>query len=345
MSQVVEHLAELTGFRDRDVLDVTLVGAFRDLLRPNSVAIYRAVGEAGAQHWLTRARLRLGDSAPTADPLWAELDDLPTLDSHSWRRRCLEQRQSLTVADHDSVLSLFPLLTDREVVGVLEVETPQVLSEEQMRLVSSVLRVFKNFQGLLDYSERDTLTGLLNRKTFDESFMRSTAKASPLASTAIVRTESRRGAGLISAWLAVIDVDHFKLVNDRFGHLIGDEVLLLLARLMRSSFRFHDQLYRFGGEEFVVLMFTGAVEHAITAFERMRLNVARYAFPRVGHISVSIGFTAIRPGDTPTAAFERADRAVYFAKQNGRNQIAHHADLVASGDLVDELRTGDMELF
>jgi diguanylate cyclase (GGDEF)-like protein len=114
---------------------------------------------------------------------------------------------------------------------------------------------------------------------------------------------------------------------------------------MRSSFRFHDQLYRFGGEEFVVLMFTGAVEHAITAFERMRLNVARYAFPRVGHISVSIGFTAIRPGDTPTAAFERADRAVYFAKQNGRNQIAHHADLVASGDLVDESRTGDMELF
>ena len=58
MSEVVDHLAELTGFRDRDVLDVTLVGAFRDLLRPECVAIYRPVGEAGKLHWLTRARLR-----------------------------------------------------------------------------------------------------------------------------------------------------------------------------------------------------------------------------------------------------------------------------------------------
>ena len=58
MSQLVDHLAELTGFRDRDVLDVTLVGALRDLLRPQEVAIYRAVGEPGSQFWMTRARLR-----------------------------------------------------------------------------------------------------------------------------------------------------------------------------------------------------------------------------------------------------------------------------------------------
>ena len=142
MSQVVEHLAELTGFRDRDLLDVTLVSAFGDLLRPTCVAIYRAVGEAGGQHWLTRARLQLGDSAPTADPLWSELEDLPRVASHPWRQRCLELRLPLTAADHDPVLSLFPLLTDREVVGVLEVQTPQALSDEQMRLVTSVLRVY-----------------------------------------------------------------------------------------------------------------------------------------------------------------------------------------------------------
>lgn len=345
MSQAVEHLAELTGFRDRDLLDVTLVGAFRDLLQPAGVAIYRTVGEGPQQRWITRARLKAGDITPSADPLWADPADLPTLDSHPERHRCLIDGAAMTLGDRVPALTLFPLQTDREVVGVLELETTQALGAEQLRLVSSVLRVYRNFQGLLDYSERDTLTGLLNRKTFDESFLRSTAKAPPAGVLPVGHRESRRSPVSMDAWLGVVDIDHFKSVNDRFGHLIGDEVLLLLARLMRSSFRFHDQLYRFGGEEFVVLMFTGAADHANSAFERMRANVERYAFPRVGNISVSIGFTAVRPGDTPAAAFERADKAVYFAKQNGRNQVANHGDLIERGVFADETRSGDMELF
>ena len=72
MSRVVEHLADLTGLRDRDVLDVTLVGVLKDLLQPQAVAIYRAVGEEGSQRWLTRARPLPGDHTATADPLWAD---------------------------------------------------------------------------------------------------------------------------------------------------------------------------------------------------------------------------------------------------------------------------------
>jgi hypothetical protein len=79
MSRVVDHLAELTGFRDRDVLDVTLVGALKDVLRPQGAAIYRCVGEEGKQRWLTRARLSPGDVAATADPLWADPETLPLL--------------------------------------------------------------------------------------------------------------------------------------------------------------------------------------------------------------------------------------------------------------------------
>ena len=67
MPQVVDHLAELTGFRDRDVMDVTLVMALRDLLEPESVAIYRTVGESGQERWLTRAHLRAGDAVASAD--------------------------------------------------------------------------------------------------------------------------------------------------------------------------------------------------------------------------------------------------------------------------------------
>lgn len=343
MSRVVEHLADLTGFRDRDVLDVTLVGAFKDLLRPQAVAIYRCVGEAGEQRWLTRARLAPGDMTATADPLWADPSTLPTLDGHPDRLACLERQEAFTVDDVPA-MAYFPLSTDREPVGVLELQTAKALSYEEVRLVCSVLRIYRNFQGLLDYSERDTLTGLLNRKTFDESFMRVAVQAAPELHSH--RSDTRRFSPGSTAWLGVIDIDHFKRVNDNFGHLIGDEVLLLLSRLMRTSFRFHDHLYRFGGEEFVVLMRCSGDEDAAIALERLRVNVERYVFPQVGQITISVGFTSLRPGDTPNDAFARADKAVYFAKQNGRNQVQHHAQLVAEGKLQDEVRdNSDAELF
>ena len=345
MSEVVDHLAELTGFRDRDVLDVTLVSAFRDLLRPDSVAIYRPVGEAGRMHWLTRARLRAHEATPSADSVWAELDDLPTLASMPHHQQCLEQQAALTQDVEGQVMSLFPLSTDRDTCGVLEVRTSATLTTEQARLVSSILRVYRNFQGLLDYSERDTLTGLLNRKTFDGSFLRVVAQGRMSAVVTAESADGRRRAGSDSTWLGVVDIDHFKRVNDTHGHLIGDEVLLLVARLMRSSFRFQDQLYRFGGEEFVVLMRGGNADQAGVAFERLRHNVESYVFPRVGRITVSVGFTELRSGDSPSSAFERADKAVYHAKQNGRNQVADFGALLTAGVFVEEARTGDMELF
>ena len=144
----------------------------------------------------------------------------------------------------------------------------------------------------------------------------------------------------------MIDIDHFKRVNDTYGHLIGDEVLLLLARLMRACFRFHDQLYRFGGEEFVVLMRCNGEAEAALALERLRASTANHLFPQVGHITISIGFSEVRPGDTPSGAFERADKAVYHAKAHGRNQVCSHAALVAEGKLVEQVaNVGDIELF
>jgi diguanylate cyclase (GGDEF)-like protein len=341
MSELVDHLAELTGFRDRDVLDVTLAGAFRDLLHPRSVAIYRVVGDGENQRWLTRARLNEGDAVATADPVWVDLDSLPALKEHP--ARC-EALTGLTVlqSQGDIGLSVFPLATDREVVGVLELVTDAPLRTEAQRMVCSILRIYRNFQGLLDYSERDTLTGLLNRKTFDESFLKiSSAIPGPGGGQ-----DARRTAGPGTRyWLGMIDIDHFKTVNDTYGHLIGDEVLLLLSRLMRSSFRFHDRLYRFGGEEFVVLMRCDNEVDAQRAFERLRLNTSAYAFPQIGHITVSVGFSELKSGDSPSSAIERADKAVYWAKTHGRDQVQSHADLVARGELDVSEKIGDVELF
>jgi diguanylate cyclase (GGDEF)-like protein len=315
------------------------------LLEPLSVAIYRLVGEAGQEHWLTRAHLAGDAAVASADSLWSEPAQLPGAQAHPDRLECMRERHVLQRQVGDTWLTLFPIATEREVVGVLEISSAKTLKNSAQRMVGSILRIYHNFQGLLDYSERDTLTGLLNRKTFDESFLKAVSEL-PARSGCELADDGRRQEGERPRyWLGVIDIDHFKSVNDRFGHLIGDEVLLLLSRLMRNSFRFHDLLYRFGGEEFVALMRCEDEADAAHAFERLRLNTEHYVFPQVGRITVSIGFTAVRPEDSPASAFERADRAVYHAKDAGRNQVQSHGALLAAGQMPELNQVSAMELF
>ena len=343
MSELVDRLADLTAHRDRDVLDVTLVTALHEMFLPQLVAVHRAVGDAGGERWLTRARMAHDDVAAAADNTLAEIDQLPPLDARPHWRDCLRGQQVLTPDSGDGApaVTLFPLSTDAGPIGVLEVRSERALLPSERRAVGSILRICRNFESLLDYSERDTLTGLLNRKTFDGAFLK-LALAHPAGSAADLE---RRASAPAQYFLGVIDIDHFKRVNDGFGHLIGDEVLLLMSRLMRATFRYHDRLYRFGGEEFVVLLHCADESCAGVAFERLRGNVEQYLFPQVGRITISVGFSQIRSNDTPAAAFERADRAVYFAKGHGRNQVCCFETLVAGGQLDEGQQVGDIELF
>ena len=341
MSQIVDQLAELTGLRDRDTLDVSLVSSIRDLLHPCSVAVHRVVGDVGDERWLTRAHLGVDDVAARADSSWADPRSLPLLAEKPERLRCLQVANEVQLDGGDTTL-LLPLVSDTGVAGVVEIVTAEPLSDDIKRLLTGVLRIYRNVQGLLDYSERDTLTGLLNRKSFDETFYKVSAVPATLLAE---RPGDRRHTAAATYWLGVVDIDHFKQVNDRFGHLIGDEVLLLLSRVMRSCFRFYDQLYRFGGEEFVVLLRCSSEDDAMAALERFREAVAGYVFPQVERITVSVGFTDVRHGDSPNAAVERADRAVYFAKNNGRDQVRCHAALVREGLLEDDKKAGDIDLF
>jgi diguanylate cyclase (GGDEF)-like protein len=342
MAQLIEHLADLTGYRDRDQLDVTVVRAIKDVLRPRCVSIYRCIGEPGAQRWLTRARMGPGDATATADPLWAELSALPQLDDVPARRDCMTRAEVVTVGVGPQ-LNDFPIATEREVIGVLELETAEALTPSDRAMIRTILRIYGNFHDLLDHSERDPLTGLLNRQTFDAAFMTRTGTSHAVSEAAL---PGRRAAVSESAvWLGVVDIDHFKHVNDTYGHLIGDEVLLLLSRLLRSTFRHHDRLYRFGGEEFVVVVDCLAAEQAALAFERLRDNVERFVFPQVSHITVSLGFTLVVADETPSSAFSRADKALYYAKGHGRNQVVHFDDLVRAGLMVEKKVTGDIELF
>lgn len=343
MPELVDSLANLTALRDRDALDVALVGTLKDLLQPETAAIYRRVGEIGDERWLTCAHLTADQAFPSNDSEWTHLDTLPSLADFPIRQIAL-QTQKVAQSGSAPHITAFPLATNLEAPRVLELGTRERLPQDAHNLVQGILRLYRNFQGLLDYGERDSLTELLNRKTFDSAFMKATIE---IGKQSAHQDMGRRvGEVADNYWLAVIDIDHFKRVNDCFGHLIGDEVLLLLARLMRETFRSHDQLYRFGGEEFVVLMRCANESAAAHSLERFRTNTENFAFPQVGQITVSIGFSSLQAGDTPSGAFERADKAVYHAKNHGRNQVCSYHTLLARGDIVEKVAaTGDVELF
>lgn len=345
MHQLLRDLASLSGLRDRATMEVSLVGLVlrNTLWSVRVVRLVRAVGEPYDQRWLVLAALERGSDVVQRDRFWWDTSALPALSDYPLRERA-QVTETLATQAGQPCLSCFPLDTQASVTTLLEVESDQPLSASACALIDSVGLVFGNLQGLLDYGERDTLTDLLNRKTFDAAFLR----ASQVAMDAEPASgERRQGPPLAGGyWLAVLDIDHFKHVNDGYGHLIGDEVLLLMARLMKHCFRYHDQLYRFGGEEFVVLMRCANEADALAALERFRQRVADHAFPQVGHITVSIGVAELRPNDTPSAAFDRADQAVYYAKGHGRNQLCCHRVLVASGALTDvALTETDFDIF
>jgi len=349
MSDLVGQLADLTALRDRPSLDTALATTLNDLLPCQRITIARCVGPEGNERWLNSSDLLDGVEQIGDAHSWTELEDLPRFGQYPVRQQVLAQRQPV-LAPTASDPHVFPLFSTNENAAVLELCCSHTLSAEQVRLVDGILRLYLNFCNLLDYGERDALTELFNRKTFDRAFMRATLSPVPAAAPAAAddrrhpaRDESSRGARF---WLVMLDIDHFKHVNDNFGHLIGDEVLLLLARLMRQTFRIHDQLYRFGGEEFVVLMRCPHREQAHSALERLRQATETYRFSQVGHITVSIGFTEVRHGDSPSSAIERADKAVYYAKEHGRNQVCGFEELQAQGKLASEPeKVGDIELF
>lgn len=157
----------------------------------------------------------------------------------------------------------------------------------------------------------DSLTQVFNRAAFDERFdleyKRWLRYQAPLC-------------------LAIIDIDHFKSINDRFGHLAGDKALKVIARAMSRTLRETDFIARYGGEEFVVLLPGIDASNIQMPLDKLRNVVKgipfRFKDDKV-EITISIGTTLFRSGDSPIEAFERADKALYQAKNGGRDQIIY----------------------
>lgn len=163
-------------------------------------------------------------------------------------------------------------------------------------------------------STTDTLTGLLNRRGMDEALALVTAEGTPVA-------------------IVAVDVDHFKRINDRYGHAAGDRALQALAQVMRECSRGGDVLARTGGEEFVMLLPGASMTAAIAIAQRLRMRLASSeASPLPAPITISAG-VAHHPkqGATLDAALQRADQALYYAKNHGRDGVCVADDTVPEG--------------
>ncbi|MFP5502288.1 MAG: GGDEF domain-containing protein, partial [Candidatus Sericytochromatia bacterium] len=159
-------------------------------------------------------------------------------------------------------------------------------------------------------SLRDPLTGLLNRRTLDDALMRMVAFA-------------RRSGHPLS--LLMLDLDHFKRVNDTHGHEAGDAVLKAFASVLSGSLRASDMAVRYGGEEFLAVLPDTGTDAALGVAEKLRRAVENLAIPMgeaVVRPTVSIGVATLAAGESGEALIGRADRALYRAKGEGRNRAA-----------------------
>jgi diguanylate cyclase (GGDEF)-like protein len=335
MNQLLSALARLSALRERHALEDALVELVqREVLQHSHwTRLVRAIGEPGQQHWQIRAHFDSQLDTSERDQVWSEWDTLPALSAHPLRQQAIASGQTLHRGDAPC-LAVFPVDRDAMAACVLEVQTDERMRATTVRTIEYVLQIYRNLVGLLDYGEKDALTGLLNRKSFDGAFVRAAMQQDALEQED--EHPNRRTPRTQQAyWMAVLDIDHFKRINDTYGHLIGDEVLVLMARIMRTALRLQDQVYRFGGEEFVLMLRCPDHASAEQVLQRFHETVAHFVFPQVGQVTVSIGFTQLRGDDTPDLAFNRADKAVYQAKASGRNRICSFATLVASGTIAE----------
>ena len=121
--------------------------------------------------------------------------------------------------------------------------------------------------------------------------------------------------------IAILDIDHFKKVNDTYGHLCGDEILIMLANKVNNSIRKTDLFARWGGEEFVLLMPNTNIQNAKILVENLRVIIENEKHKIVGNVTSSFGVTSINNKDTLESIFKRCDEALYNAKRNGRNTV------------------------
>lgn len=342
---IVRCLDDITRHRDISLVNVSVMSSLTDLLGLEHISLYDIYERnnkllVALSSWDENGQILYFEDLPAEDQL-EEINRYPAIARHFAR-----DGSSVNAAQDDNNISCVPVALDSRgpiAIFLMQRETP--LSTNELNIANGIVGVYRNYLSLLKDSQHDTLTGLLNRKTFDHGL----ADLLPAAGKQEVRTHFngnvRCAIQAETHWFAIIDIDNFKRINDQYGHIYGDEVLILLANLMRRSFRNRDRLYRFGGEEFVVLVRNVDFNNAFQKLEAFRIAVANYKFPQIDQITVTIGFAQVNASDTPDMVVGNADEALYYGKAQGRNQVNCYSTLIENGLLAPKKYHTEAEFF
>lgn len=196
-------------------------------------------------------------------------------------------------------------------------KTLKEMGKQMNEIKNEANEIRKRSQEVEYESRHDALTGLYNRKAYEDK---------------ITETIYNLERYNVPASMIICDIDFFKKINDNFGHKVGDLALKKLAELLKERLRKYDFIYRYGGEEFVIILPHTDINGALIAGEGVRSYIDKSVFSYKDQkipLTISAGISSFKKGDDGSTVFEKADKALYLAKKSGRNKVKTENDVVA----------------
>ncbi|MDH5408177.1 MAG: GGDEF domain-containing protein [Gammaproteobacteria bacterium] len=319
----LEAVVSLAEPRDVHGLNSAFLTILQEHISDRAVKVYEVINDFYSPTFKSskcEPSLRLLiETQPDADMSDADLNEDDV-------QACIQNNTVVTGKSSfdDSERTIFPIPGLVKALGILVIEGRA--DQSCHNFLDPLLRIYSSHAFLLNRNEHDTLTGLYNRQALETKLCQIYHRD---------EIKQRKGDSKPVSWcLALLDLDHFKSVNDKFGHIYGDEVLIMFSQLLERCFRDDDMLFRYGGEEFVIVLKDVDITKAKSILNRFRKLVAETRFPQIGTMTASIGFCLLDTSQPIPVNIDNADRALYYSKNHGRNRISVYEELLEKGEIT-----------
>lgn len=332
---LIEDIALFTSQRDEELIAYSLIRTVSDLISSKKVGVL-AIDRDGKTDYCVFYEAGEKTSKESNEKIESDIEDAIKQIKQSSEDEILLKRSEGFL--------LVRLLTynrrgEKYMIAYLDAK----IGPKYNLALNSIFSIYNNFISLLQESQTDELTGLANRKTFEVAL----SKISDLTSERKF-TENERRVKISGQlyWLALLDIDNFKKVNDTYGHVFGDEILINVGQILNQSFRKGDFLFRYGGEEFVALINAKDKAGCDLVLNRFQQKLREFSFPRVDKVTVSIGVVQFNKDVFHATTMDYADQALYYSKENGKDRITYFEDMIESGEATQaQIESGEIDFF